>query len=879
MTAYFSYICFILTILVGEFVAPSHTPLHASPGKPTKGSTPKRHVPSNSAKPSFKADFWHGTETHRNGPTRARWEAELHLDTKKAKVWRANETGESTRILILPLYAAHLRQILQIFFLKAGFPELDEKLLSTSEKLDFIVRVAQEVHVSHQGKAWAHKETEWNEVEDDGLFGGEISLYNEEFIDFAYAVLGKDKLEERLRNRSLDGEEENIDSRVEEEVKSAQETAPSTFGMISSWFSSVPNNTDSKTEQIAKKSQAELKQDICEDEEDFFADSSTNLEQIDESGSEYDLMIDRLFESAKQRFFLKYIDEFKFEDQIGLNSEKRLGIVDQGRESFFGEAPPKKVGEMGQANAYNPNFDLISRFVIDFLKIEKDFGNDVLPITGENDDGFPSDDWQLDWPDSAAIRFKIDGKLYDVYFPTRWASVEADRSGLLACDSCNEVNELSNCKDDKVRHNHPNGFTYIELSKKEELPLNNYPRKPAKGYPGINYGYFPLQTPRILRAFQDRPLNAVWSISTSGGLAGAEGARMLGGDSKDLTSRFESLEQAKSRYEYPAKFELMWEGRASFYPPESNVFDLSLYQNSDCEDDKHYKSPNQCLAAVDYRSIMDISDFAKLLKDSGKSNFFWQDQEGACRCRDWRAACYKKGRSRWAVSIGEPLDKSLKLSTPGLQLDKYPEKEIYAQKGLLEENIRTISDALHISKYLRKVPISGLKEVIPKPELRILRAGERVKIISKHDMESLEIKIEFQSEYFENFFFDLNVNSSSKKNGVTELEMIVPPDLAILVKPKYKGIQNVPTKFIAIRPFNEREKVKKELFDVELNFTVPLKSSDTMQFELNRVNSREYDFNVLNSDETKEKVKKTMKPELTSTKPQRKNLELDIKVL
>ena len=848
MPVYILCITLILTFLTGGFLSAANSTQGPSKNVPYGDLSKVEHKPYGSREPSNKADYWHNAETHVKGPGRSRWEADLHVDTKRAKPWtqaKGSNLTESTKILVLPLHAAHLRQVLQFFFLKARFPELKHNLKEnegTETKLDYIVTIAEEVQDSHP-HAWACTETNWDEVDDDALFGKKISLYNDEFIDFWYAAnQGKEGLRQRLEQRvaHLKAEKNRLAGKPSQEQKpkpvilkpKAVAEKPNKVGFFSSWLGgSAPVDQKSEVESSEEEVESEAEDFILDEAVDDFFGSKQKIhfdKEINQEGS-LNQLVDRMFKSAQERFLLKYIDSFNMDegDKVGINADTyRLGIVDQGRESFLGIAPPSKLGKIGSHHAYNPNFDLIARFVIDFRKVKEDDNISVWPITKDINDRNPTDDWQKDWPDSAGIRFSIDGANYDVYFPIRWASVDADRSGLLGWDGSKEENTLHSCKHSKICH-HPDGFSYIDQTRGEpKEALTSFPAMPDKGVVGVNYGYYELQTPKILTAFQDRPLNAVWSVSDSSGLAGSLGSRMLGGKGKDMTTEFASLEHAKGLYDYPAKFELMWDGRACFYPPEKNVFDLSLYKDLYHIDGKHYKSANQCLADVNYRSVFTQAQFEQLLVESKASQpFFWQDQEGACHCRDWRAQCHKKGRSCGAVSKG--IDKSVKLSTPSLHIRDYHPTEVYGW---------TPNKSIDFG-FGRRPALRENGTYKQSKDLQILRAGERVKIVAKEAIESLQVSIEYNDKAHNDFFFDLQTGKEKRdalnRVAVGEVDMILPPEVNLFVKPNFlNAAKNVNGQKIKVSQFNDGRSDVQKGNNMRLTFTVQLHPLDSQQYEV-----------------------------------------------
>ena len=81
------------------------------------------------------------------------------------------------------------------------------------------------------------------------------------------------------------------------------------------------------------------------------------------------------------------------------------------------------------------------------------------------------DDWQKDWPQSEGLRFRIEGKTYDVYFPVAWSGLRPSLKNPLANKM--EVSGHDYYDYDKSLTarivSHPDGFFY-QKSKKEIVP-------------------------------------------------------------------------------------------------------------------------------------------------------------------------------------------------------------------------------------------------------------------------------------------------------------------------------------------------------------------------------------------------------------------------
>ena len=283
-------------------------------------------------------------------------------------------------------------------------------------------------------------------------------------------------------------------------------------------------------------------------------------------------IINGIYDDMSQYYLLKFIREFEPSDRLGYDSENRcLAIMDDGEHSHDDDLSiwinrdlpeakrileSKRMIDLGNRQQYAPSLDIYSRMAIDFSKVDP---STAIPITPE------MNDWQTDWPDSAGIRFFIQGKSYDVYFPVKWSSLHTD----LAPEHLNLDRDARSfwgfSSDDSDKLNlTPDGMRYFRSSNRSIGEMSNNRR---------NFGYYPLQTPKIIKAFSHRPLHRIWNVDNSWGLGGDHPSRIIS-DDKDMC--YQTFEEAIEMFDRMPRFEFLWDARSSFFP-EHHVSDLIYY--------------------------------------------------------------------------------------------------------------------------------------------------------------------------------------------------------------------------------------------------------------------------------------------------------------
>lgn len=290
-------------------------------------------------------------------------------------------------------------------------------------------------------------------------------------------------------------------------------------------------------------------------------------------------IIDEVFHLFTQYYLLKFIREFNPNDRLGYDSRRQtLGILDDGdyeleRGGWVNEEMPyvDRVANRDQEyrhleEIYTMTPYIYSRMTIDFTRVDPRI---AIPITPD------MNDWQRDWPDSAGIRFFIQGRAYDVYFPVKWSAFHTDLAPenlKLNRDARSywafDTSDLPNT------HLTPDGIRFFR----------------KESHPGIsrasrtrNFAHYPLQTPKIIKAFSKRPLHRIWNIGDSLGIGGSFPARLISDAKDDI---YKTLDEALATFDCMPHFEFLWDARSSFFP-EAHVSDFSYHSEMDRTDEFH----------------------------------------------------------------------------------------------------------------------------------------------------------------------------------------------------------------------------------------------------------------------------------------------------
>ncbi|MFK7826055.1 MAG: hypothetical protein AB8G05_18025 [Oligoflexales bacterium] len=328
-----------------------------------------------------------------------------------------------------------------------------------------------------------------------------------------------------------------------------------------------------------------------------------------------------LYKDTVQYQLLKFVREFFPDDTLGYNQARNtIGILDDGEHSnnslswvngdYHAEEYGKGAGHYAPPSQnYLLGMDLNSRLVIDFNRIDSSI---AIPIDAK------MNDWQKDWPDSAGIRFFIANKAYDVYFPTKWSNYHVD----LAPKSLG-LSKLSQSFHGSVVVDKTNIVTTQDGIIYQPVLQNSAAERAVKS---INYGYYPFQSPRIIKAFSTRPLHRIWSIGRSYGRGGSAQARVVAAH-KDDCKEYKTFEEAVNTFDIMTRFEFLWDNRSSFYP-EYHVSELRYFAKSreNVTIDNFFQHPDHSFSFfVPYSYIWSASDFIEELEkvDQISSGFVW----------------------------------------------------------------------------------------------------------------------------------------------------------------------------------------------------------------------------------------------------------------
>lgn len=203
----------------------------------------------------------------------------------------------------------------------------------------------------------------------------------------------------------------------------------------------------------------------------------------------------------------------------------------------------------GPGRKYMDLVDVDSRMVVDFSKIDKKI---AIPVTNKMTPVFES------WQDSAAIRFFIGDKTYDVYFPTRWSNLHYDISNVQTT-TYSEFERSFNLGTEDLNEHLIETQDKIRFFRHSDGELNYF-----------NYGYYPMQTPRIVKAFEQTPLHAIWSVNLGIRTRYSDNPLRRGHEEgrTKIIYKYETLQEAIEDFGHSTKFELVWDNRFSFFPEE-----------------------------------------------------------------------------------------------------------------------------------------------------------------------------------------------------------------------------------------------------------------------------------------------------------------------